>query len=183
MILGIFCLLVSAITSIGRTSEATEIRQSARDLGALIDSGEDHAEQMATIQAVGEAHAFAGNATGGNLGYYFVVDENYNYIVYASAKSMSKLVEGQTTELVGVLREHTSTIRNAAIDWMVSFNPDTDINARNFRSYFGGVYLDTTANATELTTGLNIVIRITLVAGLILILGGVLLLVFSKKTA
>ncbi len=172
-ILGICCLLVSAIVSIGRSSEVEKLNRAAKDLGSLTDSGDSHAGQMAKIQATGEAHAFANKSNGGNYGYYFVVDEKYNYIIYASERTAAKLDGNGTVELAGVLREFTNQIRSAAIEWMEQADPDRQINTSNFRDYFGGSYLDTTADATALTTELNSVIRISLVAGCIFTLSGI----------
>lgn len=173
IIFGVTALIGSAIFSATRAGVAEDLEKDAPNLGQLIDGGNDYEGTYATVTAEGEAFLFAQKEGSGTRGYYFVVDENYNYVVYMTEGQAARLEESGTLELKGATKLFTNEIRRAAVSWMNQTNEENEITTANFREYFGNVYLDATKTATDMTTELNMAVRISLVAGIVLIIVGV----------
>ena len=181
--LGITSLIGSLLFSQARAGSIKVIEDEAWDLGDLIEYEEDHAQQFATISAKGEPQVFAQKENAGNKAYYFVVDDNFNYIVYMTETTAKKLASDGELELRGVTKEFTNDIRAAAVNWMEKMNEENEINTTNFRLYFGATYLDTTVDAKALTPELNMAIRVSAIMGICLIIFGLILLYIRRPQA
>ncbi len=176
IIFGIISIGASFLFANARSKSIKVIEEEAWSLGDLIDYEEDHAQQYAKIYAKGEPQVFAQKENAGNKAYYFVVDDNYNYIVYMTETTAKKLANDGELELAGVTKEFTNDIRTAAVNWMEQMNAENEINTTNFRIYFGATYLDTTVDAKALTTELNMAVRVSAILGVFLIILGFILL-------
>ncbi|MBR0480486.1 hypothetical protein IJJ46_01545 [Candidatus Saccharibacteria bacterium] len=183
IILGFVSIIAAVLFGNARGNSIKVIEEEAWSLGDLIEYEEDHAQQFAKIHAVGEPHLFAQKENSGSKGYYFVVDDNYNYIVYMTEATAQKLASDGELELRGVTKEFTNDLRTAAVNWMEQMNEENEINTTNFRLYFGATYLDTTVDAKALTTELNMAIRVSAVLGVCLIILGLILLYIRRPQA
>lgn len=175
ILFGVFCFLASGIFNNVRSRAIQKIEDEVYNLGELIDVDGDYAGRYAKIDADKDIFLFAQKNGGGSKGYYFAVDEKYNYIIYITEAQAKQIEEKGGMEIRGITRDFTNELRNSAIDWMAQNNSESEITKENFRLYFGAVYLDATANLTELTTDMNAAVRISFVIGVFLIIVGMMM--------
>jgi len=106
----------------------------------------------------------------GNIGYYFVVDNDYFYIVKMSEEKYNEIKDASSENvkrIVGGTKESPSNIKSNAISAYNSLLPEGEkkLTIKDFNDTFSGLYLDLDASTTT-TKDIALVI-----AGLVMIFG------------
>ena len=140
IVLGAIGLMLAVVFGVIRGNVTKWMEDEALELGEMVEYGQDHSKQVAKILAVGEAHEFAELPGDGTKKYYFVVDENYNYIVRMTEGMAARLAASGEMLITGVTREFDSDLREIAVEWMEQESLENEITLENFRSYFGNAW-------------------------------------------
>lgn len=180
LIVGIVFVVLTIVCYFLYFYEEKRVPKNTVYLNEVIEKQNNAADVKANLKIAFKPYTFAKYNDEVNRAFYIVYDGTYYYIAYMTDSDFDKLnidnIDKNPVTVYGTTKKIDSKIKNLALEaYNEAVEKDKQIKLSDFEKYFGGVYLDMTA---ESDMGAIIII----IAGICGICSFSFLLVFACKT-